>query len=353
MKNKILVFAPLPPPLGGARQAFQQICNESNLFSEKFQTNFINIPLYRKNKFLNFFFRVLALIKLFLNIPFHNILIFHSSANLIFHLGPLIIMTAKFFKLRIQIRFFGSSLDLLMKKNPEKIKHFTGVDQILLETKGLIKHINNLQNNLNLIWFPNSRPIVSNQIISDKKIINKICYVGQISNMKGTNDLINSFENLTKQHKDIELHLVGQLMEKSILKRINKSEKIIYHGVKSNNECKKIISDSDIFIYPSKYISEGYSGAILEAMSLGKPIIASNWRFNGEIVIDNFNGKLYDINLPEDIITQINYYIKNPKMIQIHGKNSFINAKKFDSKYWNKIVYNNLLNKITNDIGKN
>ncbi len=353
MKNKILVFAPLPPPLGGARQAFQQICNESHLFSEKFKTNFINIPLNRKNKFLNFFSRILALIKLFYNIPLHNILIFHSSANFIFHFGPYIITIAKFFKLRIQIRFFGSTIDLLMKKNPEKIKYFTDVDQILLETKGLIKYFNNLQNNLNLIWFPNSRPIVSNQIISNKKIINRICYVGQISNIKGTNDLIDCFENLIKQHKDIELHLVGQLREKSFLKRINKFKKIIYHGIKSNRECKKIISDSDIFIYPSKYISEGYSGAILEAMSLGKPIIAPNWRFFGEIVIDNFNGKLYDITSPEEIITQINYYIKNPKMIQIHGKNSFINAKKFDSKYWNKIVYNNLLNKITNDIEKN
>ena len=346
-KNKILVIGPKPPPLGGARIAFDLLCKKSELFSGKYDTKFINIPLVRKKMIKNFFLRLIMLIHILLKVPFYKFIILHSSANFLFQLGPLIINYAKFFNNKIQIRFFGSRIDLLINKKPKIKKSILKADQILLETKGLINFFKEESNHKGLIWFPNSRKFNNKKPKFSNKL-NKIIYVGQLKEEKGTIDLINAFELLNNKITNIELHLVGQIMDESITEIIKDNSKIIYHGILPNSVCQNLISQSDLFVYPSKYESEGYPGVILEAMSFGKPVIVSKWRFLNELVEEDYNGKLFDINSPVDIKDKIEFYIKNDLKLMEHSKNSYEFSKKFDSDHWNKNIYNDILSVFLN-----
>ena len=321
-KIKILVVGPKPPPLGGARIAFDLLCKKSELFSEKYNAKFINIPLVRKKKTKNFFLRLIMLLNIFIKIPFYKYIVLHSSANFMFHMGPSIIMYSKFLNKKIQIRFFGSRIDLLINKKPRVKKLILKADQILLETKGLINFFQKGSQHNSLIWFPNSRKFNIEKPKFSKKLKN-IIYVGQLKEEKGTLDLINAFKMFNTDIFNIKLHLVGQMMDASINEIIKDNPKIIYHGILSNSICQNLISDSDLFVYPSKYESEGYPGVILEAMSFGLPVIATKWRFLNELVEDDYNGKLFDISSPKDIKDKIEFYLKNDLKLMEHSKNSY------------------------------
>ncbi len=50
----------------------------------------------------------------------------------------------------------------------------------------------------------------------------------------------------------------------------------------------------DLFVFPSK--REDLPVSVMEAMSIGLPVVASNIRGNMDLIQDNIAGKLFDVN---------------------------------------------------------
>ncbi len=101
----------------------------------------------------------------------------------------------------------------------------------------------------------------------------KFLFVGRYERRKGVKEINNAILKLSKNSNQLEFHFVGYIPEEYKIK--NKNIKTIYHGIVSNETVKKRIYDScDVLICPS--YSEGMPNVILEAMSRGLLIIASD-----------------------------------------------------------------------------
>lgn len=108
--------------------------------------------------------------------------------------------------------------------------------------------------------------------------INNIVFIGHLQKSKGVFEII----ELAKKHPDIKFLLVGP---KS--KEVEKIETVInvkYLGVLDRNSVFNLLSKSDIFLFPSH--TEGFSNAMLEAMAVGLPIIATNVGANNDMISD-------------------------------------------------------------------
>ena len=79
---------------------------------------------------------------------------------------------------------------------------------------------------------------------------------------------------------------------KSEIERLKISDKIILAG--HVNNAKELIYSSDIIISSSK--SEGLPFNIMEAMSIGIPVIASRIKGHIDLITDGYNGYLFDLN---------------------------------------------------------
>ena len=49
-------------------------------------------------------------------------------------------------------------------------------------------------------------------------------------------------------------------------------------------------------IFPTYYVGEGFPGTIIDAFSSGIPDIATDWRYNSEIVQNGKTGYIYKLN---------------------------------------------------------
>lgn len=84
------------------------------------------------------------------------------------------------------------------------------------------------------------------------------------------------------------------------------------HFLDYRTDIAELLSCSDCFIFPSK--QEGLSLALMEAMSVGLPIICSNIRGNHDLVLEKKNGLLVSSNNPEEYATAMKFLFENRKL---------------------------------------
>lgn len=175
---------------------------------------------------------------------------------------------------------------------------------------------------------------VVNEIKLKYNVVDNEIVISMIANLipyKNHFHFIEVLSELKKNsNKKIKVFFVGQDrgIKKDLIKKIKKyklNKEIVFIHNLTNPD--KILMISDISVLCSKH--EGFSNSILEAMSFGLPILASNVGGNSESVINNHNGKLYNINNNEQFYNKLKELLDNKKIREKYGKNSLklINEK--------------------------
>lgn len=103
----------------------------------------------------------------------------------------------------------------------------------------------------------------------------------------------------------------------SLVNQLNLNYDVSFPG--SRIDIKNILYASDIFIHSSR--GEGCSNAILEAMSAGLPIIASDTGGTKEIV-DSSIGSLFEFQNVDQLVNQLLNLIGNKSLMKALAKNS-------------------------------
>ncbi|GEM_PF-1217763 len=125
----------------------------------------------------------------------------------------------------------------------------------------------------------NSNSLINNPIINKRsKDRVKLIYLGHIRYSKGINCLINLLNLMKKCCFDFIFNIVGDgemydILHKHIITN-DLTEKVVLYGfINDRKKIKKIIQESDLFIFPS--LSEGSPRVIIEAMAWGTPVIST------------------------------------------------------------------------------
>ena len=124
-------------------------------------------------------------------------------------------------------------------------------------------------------------------------------YVGRLIFRKNIDKIIYAFEKLSKIYK-LRLLIVGDGPDKKRLESISNSNNIVFTGIVIDTE--NYYKQADIFISPSEF-GEGLQGTILEVMSCGLTIVATNTQINKKL-LDNGRGFVVEPNI-ESIIEGI------------------------------------------------
>ena len=119
-----------------------------------------------------------------------------------------------------------------------------------------------------------------------------ILYVGRIVREKGIFTLLDAFEKLRKQGKDVSLVLVGEgpLKEdlaKEVLRR-KLNDRVKLAGFVDEKELVSLYNSSDVFVLASHY--EPFGMVALEAMASRVPVVVSDVGGLSEIVEDGITG---------------------------------------------------------------
>lgn len=162
-------------------------------------------------------------------------------------------------------------------------------------------------------------------------------YVGRISIEKGINTLLKAFSD--ERLVNMKLIIVGDGPLVNIVQKFcSKYHNIIFLGKKDKNEVLDLINESRALVFPSEWY-EPFGRTLIEAFSVGTPVIASNNGGIPEIVKDNYNGLVFESKDVESLIDKILIFSKSDRYDEMCN-----NAlKTFKDKFSDSINYEQIL----------
>tara|TARA_B100001996_G_scaffold381950_1_gene372531 strand:- start:4729 stop:5835 length:1107 start_codon:yes stop_codon:yes gene_type:complete len=203
-------------------------------------------------------------------------------------------------------------------------------------SKSSQKYINN--------YFDFSSQIIPNGILLSKynktKIIpkelrnsdKKILFVGRFEEKrKGFNILLEAFDKLSGEIKNLQLVVIGSGDPKKIKKDIL-SKNIHFIGHVEQNDLNAFYNNVDIICLPSLE-NESFGVIILEAMASGKILALSNIISYEALSKKNNYGFLYDSNSSEELYKLLLDLLNNNIPTEINIKNGLKNVQNYSWDY--------------------
>ena len=175
--------------------------------------------------------------------------------------------------------------------------------------------------------------------LNEKKYI---MYAGRIDREKGLFDLVECGKIICKERSDVSFIVAGSGRDlKKVIRKTKKAgiqDRFIFVGQVEKDQMIKLYQNAALFILPSYH--EGLPTVILEAMSCGLPVVATDVRGNQDLVSNGENGILIPSRNPEKMAREISRLLEDDNLREKLGKNA---RKTIEKNYTWNVISNRIL----------
>lgn len=223
-------------------------------------------------------------------------------------------------------------------KNKSSIKALQQADVVTVETEGLKTQMEEVYQLTNVHWMPNYKelksftPTVLAETFQKQPL--RIIFLSSMRNFKGVKSLLEAFKICRKAGNNIELDYYGPVkddFDKTLLEDIEKTEGVRYCGVVENDKVLEVMSQYQVFVFPTEFPTEGFPAVLVEAQLVGLPVIASDINYNGEIIKDGVNGFIFPHGNMEELAKKIQYCYKHRDELETISVRNMRNSKRYDA----------------------
>ena len=360
-KPKVIFIGPLPPPHMGPSLATEIILNSD--LKEKYDlvhldtSDHRNLNKLAKYDLINFYLgfkQYFDLVKLIINCKPDLVYLPICQTTIGYLRDSIVILISKLFSIKVLCHLRGGNFKnwlnqstWLTKKYVNMIHSF--VDGQIVLGDSLRYMFDGLISSKKIFVCPNARDFKNTfnnkkELVNIDKSIFRILFLSNLIKEKGVIDVLQSAKILLKKRSDIEFYFAGSARSEYVQEELitfakeNDYKNIKLVGKVIGDAKWSLYSNSDIFVLPTYYSSEGHPWVIVEALAASLPIISTNHAAINESVFESFNGFFVRKKSPNEIAEKIEILINDHKLITKFGNES----RKIYEKYFTE---NEMVNK--------
>ncbi|MGY9038351.1 MAG: glycosyltransferase family 4 protein [Rhodobacterales bacterium] len=264
-----------------------------------------------------------------------DVVALHASATRSLVFGALLNFISSITGTRVIVRCFGGGSDIKLRNAPAYMRWFEKLafrnSLVLLETNYLCSWASNRHPRANIDWHPNCREIPDDPYPREERSA-RFVFLGKVSVEKGVDTILRMKERWPDDPFVIEV--IGALDGTICEDRLAATPGVEYSGVMSPDAAAERLGQCQALILPTRYLGEGYPGAILEAYAQGTPVIATKWRAIPEIVADGETGLLIDVGAEDQLRDAMLHIIEDKQHATTMRTYAQKAAKKYTAREW-------------------
>ena len=232
--------------------------------------------------------------------------------------APLCAAFRKLYKRKLHYIVIGGWLDNLLERNPRLLKALDSFTAIYVETRTM-KHDLEKRGLRNLCILPNFKDI---HILTEDELIYptgepyRLCTFSRVMKEKGIEDAVDAVKAVNEKYGRTvyTLDIYGQvdIEQTKWFEDLKASfpDYVRYKGLVAYDKSVEVLKSYFALLFPTYYDGEGFAGTLLDAMAAGVPVIASDWKYNAEIVKPHKNGLLCDAKNVDALVIALEYILK-------------------------------------------
>ena len=314
MTIKIALIGTLPPPVGGTSISLGHL-NRSLEGRDDVQVKVVNTGGIRGKGLHGIRQFVQVVWKIFQAACDVDVVTLHIGLHALPLIGPFVLLGCRLFRKPLLIRRFGGNDHRELKGFSFRVGQWVirHADLYLVQTQAL-KNAAKEANLERVEWFPTSRPMSNQPLLSDgaRNNCRRFVFLSHIRPTKGISEIIIAAERLDD---DVTVNVYGPLYDGLTEDIFNNCNRVRYCGVADPDSVPGILKSHDALLLPTYYGGEGYPGVILEAFNAGIPVITTLWKAIPEIV-DETCGILVQPRDAEKLYQAMSQIVKNELFYQ-------------------------------------
>lgn len=221
-----------------------------------------------------------------------NILIFPAQNGLRVY-APLLSFFRRFFRGRkLHYVVIGGWLPQFLTKRKGLAKSLKKFDGIYVETNTM-KTALETQGFENVFVMPNCKKLTvlaeEDLVFPDKEPL-RLCTFSRVMREKGIEDAVRAVTEANKSlgRTAFSLDIYGQVDENQTewFEKLQKTfpDFVRYGGAIPFDRSVETLKNYFALLFPTYYEGEGFAGTLIDAFSAGVPVMASDWKYNTELV---------------------------------------------------------------------
>lgn len=248
---------------------------------------------------------------------------------------PLLVGWKKKYHKDLRYIVIGGWLPALLEKKTAFMENCRQLDGIYVEVPSMKDKLNQLgltnvtvmSNFRNFIKKPCKERAISLPL--------KAVFCSRILKQKGIALAIEAVRRINRDadHPSILLDIYGQInsgYREEFEQGMEKAGRgVVYQGVLAPESIQQRLGAYDLMLFPTYYDGEGFPGAILDAFAAGIPVVASDWKYNREVVDEHETGLLFRTGDIDGMVAALKQFIDNPQQLIAMQDNCLKQAEKY------------------------
>lgn len=348
--NKIIVYGNYMANFSGFGGQITKTRNVFNYLSERFGSKNVaqfNIENWKRRP-LSTLYRFKKILK-----KYKKIVILPGDNNFKFLIRFLPHYIKKY-KVEIYYSVVGGWLFDAIKNSKKKVLNlslFRGVYVETLELKAKLESLG-LTNIFYSPVFSLRRPISIEKFesIKSEHLSFSFCSFCRVTKEKGIIDAIEGVKLLNQRHPEFKTNIdiygkIDPKFKSEFNQLLSKYEFVKYKGFIDDDKVIETLSKYRAMIFATYYLGEGFPATILEANMSGLPVVASDFRYNKELVLDNETGFIFRTHNVEELANKLYLLVSDNNVLN----RLRIGALHLSRKYTADRALEKLCDDLTND----
>ena len=362
-KQRILMIAPLPPPVHGSAMMTQYL-KESGMINDQFRLDWVNLSTSRSmdeigkrslKKIFRFGYSYFKAIIKLLSYRYDLCYLAITCHGKGFLKDAPFVLLCKLFGRKVIIHQHNKGMSRDVNKSFYRwlFKQVYSKSKVILLSWRLYPDIEQIVGKDQVYICPNGIPKTTVFPKSKKVQMPQILFLSNLIESKGVIVLLDACRILYEQgYKFMCRFIGGETKEIDSLRFTNEVERrgltdVVFYGGKKYGEEKDMeFANTDIFVFPTFYDNECFPLVLLEAMQQGAAAITTDVGGIPDIVEDEKTGLIYTPQDATSLAMKIKELFDSPQKVTELGRNG---QKVFEDRYTLDIWEKNMT-KILNDL---